>query len=195
MIPAAGASRRMGDRDKLLEDVDGAPLLRGVADRALAVCDDVIVTLPDPYHPRADTLRGLSVRPVFVPDAADGMSASLRRAALAVPETSTGLMILPADMPDLTEDDLRHVVRAFEDASCEFLVQATGADGTPGHPVVFPADLIAEFAALNGDTGARDIVRANRTRVIRVALPQNHAVTDLDTPDAWALWRASNPDR
>lgn len=45
VIPAAGASRRMGDRDKLLEPVDGFPLLRGVAVRALAVSDDVIVTL------------------------------------------------------------------------------------------------------------------------------------------------------
>lgn len=195
VIPAAGASRRMGDRDKLLEPVDGAPLLRGVAQRALAVSDHVIVTLPDPTSPRRSVLDGLSVVQIMVPDAGDGMSASLRRAEEAVPEGSQGVMILPADMPDLTEDDLRQVIQAFTDASGEFLVQATGADGTPGHPVLFPADLIREFQTLTGDAGARTILKANRGRLIRVPLPDDHALTDLDTPDAWTLWRANNPDR
>ncbi|WP_292292082.1 nucleotidyltransferase family protein [Marivita sp.] len=195
VIPAAGASRRMGDRDKLLEPVDGLPLLRVVAERALAVSEDVIVTLPDLTHPRADALHGLGVTQIAVPDARNGMSASLRRAASAVSQEAEGVMILPADMPDITEDDLRQVLQAFEDASGEFLVQATGADGTPGHPVIFPADLIAEFKSLSGDEGARAIVHANRTRLIRVALPSDHALTDLDSPDAWTLWRANNPDR
>ena len=91
----------MGDRDKLLEPVDGMPLLRGVALRALGVSADVIVTLPDVSHPRADALHGLAVTQIAVPDARDGMSASLRRAAKAVPDGTEGLMILPADMPDL----------------------------------------------------------------------------------------------
>ncbi len=104
-------------------------------------------------------------------------------------------MILPADMPDLTKDDLSHVVQAFQDASGEFLVQATGDDGTPGHPVIFPVSLIPEFQNLTGDEGAKGILQANRHRLIRVALPGQNALTDLDTPDAWTLWRANNPDR
>lgn len=185
----------MGDRDKLLEHVDGMPLLRGVALRALAVSGDVIVTLPHSSHPRATALHGLGVTQIAVPDAGDGMSASLRRAAQAVPDGTEGLMILPADMPDLTEDDLRKVMQAFEDASGAFLVQATGADETPGHPVIFPADLIPQFQSLTGDEGARVILQANRTRLIRVAVPGENALTDLDTPDAWTLWRANNPNR
>lgn len=195
VIPAAGASRRMGDRDKLLEVVDGQAMLRGVAERALAVSDNVIVTLPALDHPRAQALEGLDLRLIPVPDAANGMSASLRRATEGIPGDTGGLMILPADMPDLTADDLQSVVQAFTDASGEFLVQATGADGTPGHPVIFPADLIPDFATLAGDEGARSIVKANRARLIRVVLPGDHALTDLDTPDAWTLWRANNPTR
>ena len=195
VIPAAGASRRMGDRDKLLEPVDGTPLLRRMADIALAVCDTVIVTLPEDRLGRSEALEGLGVRHVPVPDASDGMSASLRRAASELDGTTDGLMILPADMPDLTEEDLRQVAKAFADASGEFIVQATGADGTPGHPVVFPADLLPLFADLTGDEGARAILQAHRLRLIRVALPDAHATTDLDTPDAWTRWRANNPDR
>lgn len=195
VIPAAGASTRMGDRDKLLERVDGTPLLSGVAQRACAVSDCVLVTLPVPGADRAQALAGLAVQEVPVPDAGNGMSASLVRASAVCPRDRDGLMVLPADMPDLTQDDLSLMVQAFTDAGAEFIVQGTSADGTPGHPVIFPADLIPQFQNLTGDQGARAILTAQRTRIIRVALPGDHALTDLDTPDAWTLWRANNPGR
>ncbi|WP_292288322.1 nucleotidyltransferase family protein [Marivita sp.] len=195
VIPAAGASRRMLGRDKLLEQVDGMALLRGVAMRACALGGPVIVTLPDGAVARSEALAGLDVQHVSVPEAANGMSASLRRAAHGVAKDANGLMVLPADMPDLTEDDLRHVLMAYETAESEAIVQATSADGTPGHPVLFPADLIPTFEGLTGDAGARAILAANRRRLIRVALPAAHATTDLDTPDAWAIWRENNPAR
>jgi CTP:molybdopterin cytidylyltransferase MocA len=195
VIPAAGASTRMGDRDKLLEPVDGVPLLRRVAETALGVSDDVIVTLPGDRPERTRALDVVTAKRLVVPDATDGMSASLRRAACEMNGAADGLMILPADMPDLTEDDLQQVIQAFADASGEFIVQATGADGTPGHPVIFPGDLVPHFTELTGDEGARAILQAHRLRLIRVALPDRHATTDLDTPEAWTLWRANNPER
>ena len=195
VIPAAGASRRMGDRDKLLERIDGVALLRLMAERALSVSKHVIVTLPPDRPSRFRALEKLGIQTVEVPEASDGMSASLRRAAAGLEDDANGLMVLPADMPDLTADDLRHVLQAFDDASDEFIVQATGAEGTPGHPVVFPRDLVELFGGLTGDEGAKAILQAHRTRLIRVALPGMHALTDLDTPDAWTTWRANNPDR
>lgn len=195
VIPAAGASRRMGTRDKLLEPVDGLPFLRGVAQRALTVSEHVFVALPDPASPRCDVLEGLAVTRIMVPDAQDGMSASLRRAVAEVPDTVDGVMILPADMPDLTTDDLCLLAQAFDDASGAFIVQGATHDERPGHPVIFPADVIPAFQTLEGDTGARAVLKAYAARLIRVALPGDNAVIDLDTPDEWTLWRANNPDR
>lgn len=195
VIPAAGASRRMGGRDKLLEPVDGVPLLRSVALRALAVSADVCVTLPALTHPRTTALSGLAVRHLPVPDAVTGMSASLRRAAAAVPEAAAGMMILPADMPDLSLSDLRQIIRAFIASGTTALVQATSAEGTPGHPVVFPKDLIPAFQTLTGDEGARSILATHCDRLLTVPLPGTNALIDLDTPAAWDQWRADNPDR
>lgn len=194
VIPAAGSSSRMRGADKLLEPAAGVPLLRRVASRARAQCDLVIVTLPAIACPRADALRGLDLSLIAVPDAAEGMAASLRRASAEMPPDVQGMLILPADMPDITGDDLQTVIGAFGDAGGQQIVQATGDDGTPGHPVIFPSDLFAEFSALAGDAGARSILQANRDRLIRVALPGAHALTDLDTPEAWATWRSANPD-
>lgn len=189
LIPAAGASRRMRGTDKLSQPVDGEPLLRRTARRAAAVARHVTVTLPDHDHPRAALLDGMGVQLVAVPDAHEGMSASLRRGIAYLPKGLDGVMVLPADMPDLDEADLRQIIDAFAAAPQPILFQGTAEDGTPGHPVLFPSDCFAAMRSLTGDRGARDILRSNGHRLRHVPLPGRHALTDLDTPEAWAAWR------
>ena len=82
LIPAAGAARRMRGRDKLLEQIDGVPLLAQVANRACAVASDVIVTLPAGSHPRHTCLEGHSLSVVEVADPSEGMAASIRAAVV-----------------------------------------------------------------------------------------------------------------
>lgn len=192
LIPAAGASRRMRGADKLLEPVQGAPLLRCQALKALATGGHVAVTVPDHDHPRVAALAGLPVQLVAVPDAANGMSASLRRGIAMLPKGMHAAMILPADMPDLTEADLTTVLTAFRAAPRPMLHQGSAEDGTPGHPVLFPADCFSALLQLQGDHGARDVLKANKHRNRLVPLPGRHALTDLDTPEAWAEWRRQN---
>lgn len=195
LIPAAGASRRMRGSDKLLETVDGAPILRGVVKRAFGVSPDVIVTLPNPDTPRVGAIKGLPARIVFVPDADEGMAASFRAAAHTVPSEASGLLVLPADMPDISSADLGSLADVFLTASGKTIVQGAGSDGTPGHPVIFPSDLIPGFADLSGDRGAKPIITANKHRLHYVRLPNQNALTDLDTPEAWQSWRVKNPNR
>ena len=115
------------------------------------------------------------------------MAASIRAGALAA--GNTALMILPADMPDLTSTDLQSMIDAFDQKPSR-IIRATAQDGTPGHPVLFPADLIAELAVIKGDEGARSVLQAHKHRLRLIALPDQHAITDLDTPENWAAWRS-----
>lgn len=193
VIPAAGASSRMRGRDKLLEEVDGLALLRRQALRALDTGAHLAVTVPALDHPRAAALDRLEVQRIIVPDAAEGMAASLRRAAAGLPDGLAAVIVLPGDMPDIETGDLLLLLKGFRDAAEPTLQQATAADGRPGHPVLFPADCLPEFADLKGDQGARSILRANAHRLQRIALQGTRALTDLDTPEAWAAWRAQHP--
>lgn len=185
VLLAAGASRRMGGRDKLMEEVDGEPLLRRQVRAALAAgVGPVAVTLPTDRPLRGLALQGLAVTRLTITDAAEGMAASLR--AAAVWAEGEALMIAPADMPDLTAADFSAMADAFDG---EAPLRACAQDGTPGHPVVFPAALLAGFADLCGDEGARAVLRSHPPR--NLALPAQHAVTDLDTAQDWADWRAT----
>ncbi|HCE71744.1 MAG TPA: 4-diphosphocytidyl-2C-methyl-D-erythritol synthase [Ruegeria sp.] len=189
LLLAAGQSRRMGGADKLMQEIDGMPLLRRTALRAIPVAP-VIAALPPAPHPRHGALVGLTLDIVEVPDAAEGMNASLRRAVAALPPETPAAMILLADLPDLTESDLNTVRRAVDFSQKNLIWRGATEDGQPGHPVVFHRCLFPQLLALRGDQGAQPLVRDHADRVALVPLPGQHARTDLDTPEAWADWRA-----
>lgn len=189
LLLAAGRASRMRGADKLLERVDGVALIRRQALAALSTGCPVVVALPLPEGDRGAALSGLDLTRVTVPDAAEGMAASIRAGTAALSPDATGVMILPADMPELTGADLRTMADGF----CGRTLRATGADGTPGHPVIFPAASFGALAALRGDTGARALLAEGG--VDTLPLPARHALTDLDTPEDWAAWRAQGPER
>ena len=190
IVLAAGQSRRMRGADKLMEDVGGQPLLRRQAGIARAATTGaVIVALPPAPHPRHDALAGLDVTTLPVPDAAEGMNASLRAGVAALPPDAPAAMVLLADLPELTTDDLIRVATAFDPAQTPAW-RGTTEDGQPGHPIVFAARLFPQLLALQGDSGGREVVGPLGNAVGLVPLPDQRARLDLDTPEAWAAWRA-----
>ncbi|MGP9791462.1 nucleotidyltransferase family protein [Roseinatronobacter sp. NSM] len=187
VLPAAGLARRMRGGDKLLEQIEGQALLRHVAQRALQASAHVAVTLRVGAAQRAAVLAGLPVTVLSVPDADEGMAASLRVAAnwgLAAPVDA--LMIALPDMPDITSDDFRTLIAA-QQARPDDCLRAATSDNRPGHPVIVPRALLRDMLALAGDQGARDILRAHPPRLH--PLEGMRALTDLDTPEDWQAWR------
>lgn len=189
IILAAGQSTRMRGRDKLLEPVDGTALLRRQAGIARAATEGpVVIALPPRPHARYEALRGLDVTCIEVPDAAEGMNASLRAAVAALPPQTPAAAVLLADLPEVTADDLRRVLSAVDPASGALIWRATTVNGEPGHPVVFASSLFGELLALTGDLGAQPVIRRHRDRLVLVPLPGEHARRDLDTPEDWDRW-------
>ena len=190
ILLAAGQSSRMRGRDKLLEEVEGQPLLRRQAAMARrATSGPVLVALPPAPHPRYGALDDLDVTPLPVPDAAEGMNASLRTALAALPGDAGAAMLLLGDLPELKADDLARVAEAVNLASGTLIWRGTTEDGRPGHPIVFAAPLFPAFAALTGDTGGREVVAQAGDRIDLIPLPGNRARLDLDTPEEWEAWR------
>lgn len=187
VIPAAGASSRMRGRDKLLEDIEGVPLLRVVAERALATGARVVVVLTEAHAARRAALEGLEIGRVTLQHHAGGMAASIRAGMAAVPDAASGVMILPADMPELHSKYLQEVAGHFS-SNAEAVTRACDASGTPGHPVIFPRHLFPALRALPDGEGARAVLAG--AEVSLCPLPGEVALTDLDTPENWEAWRA-----
>ena len=188
LLLAAGASTRMGGEDKLLREIDGIPLILRQARIALQVSSQVSIVLPQSDRARSAWLTDVTISIIRV--TARSMSASLRAGAEAVPKGP--LLILLADMPEITANDIRAVLAQGERAPDQIVRGAT-SEGQAGHPVLFPASMRHYLLGLEGDTGAQDLIRRKGAKL--VVLPNQHAICDLDTPEAWAAWEAQRPKR
>jgi molybdenum cofactor cytidylyltransferase len=191
LLLGAGQSTRMRGRDKLLEPVAGVACVRALAERALGAGLPVVVTVPALTHARARALQGLDITLIAVPDASAGMSRSIVTGVAALPQGTSAVMIVPADMPDLQTADFITMAAACARHPNRIL-RAENCNGQPGHPVVLPADVFGALSALTGDIGAQQILMTHADRVQYVALPDRRATTDLDTPEDWDAWRSKS---
>jgi CTP:molybdopterin cytidylyltransferase MocA len=191
LIPAAGASARMRGRDKLLEEIEGEPVLRRQVRAAQATGWPVVVCLRSDRPERRAALAELDVELIEVPDPETGMAASIRAGMSAVADEYRGVMILPADMPDLKTEHFQILEECFE-GKPNVIWRGASEDGRQGHPVLFPALHFSALRQLPDGDGARDVMTGQNVQLC--PLPGQAAVTDLDTPEEWARWRAARSE-
>ncbi|MGF1650225.1 MAG: NTP transferase domain-containing protein [Hyphomicrobiaceae bacterium] len=192
ILLAAGASRRFGDANKLLVDIDGIPLVQRVA-QALAeggLHRQLIVVLGHEASAIRSALTSVPATFVVNDDAAEGIGASIRCGITALPANAQGALIAQADTPALTSDLVARLIAAFEASGGQAIVHPATPDGRQGTPVVWPRALFAELAKLAGDRGGKPLLAHHPDKVVTVATDSATQV-DLDTPDALQAWLAS----
>lgn len=183
VLLAAGRSSRMGGPNKLMASFDGQPLVRRIAESALASKTSRVIVVTGHQHGRVEeALAGLDVEFAHNADYATGLASSLKAGIAAVPDDAAGAMIVLGDMPGISDMDLNRLIRAFARGEAKSVVRAAH-EGRRGNPVLLPRALFGAVAQLEGDTGARHLVEAEGLDVIDVEIGEAAAV-DVDTPEA-----------
>lgn len=189
LILAAGQSSRMAGRDKLAEPIDGVPLLTKIARSAFDVSDQVFVALPSPDHPRAALLSDCDAEILSVPEAAEGMSGTMRGAVAQLPPCPAFMLVL-GDLAEIGADEMNAVLRLRQDTPNNVIWRGATSEGKHGHPIIFDAALRPEFAQLAGDGGGEPLVKAHLDQTAIIRFDDGRARLDLDTPEDWAAYRA-----
>jgi len=180
IVLAAGRSSRMAPRNKLLEPVEGEPIVRRVAEATRASGASPILAVTG--HEAAavtDALRGLNVISVVNPNHADGLSTSLRAGLRALPPGIDGALILLGDMPGVEVSVLRSLMLAF---TSESVICVPVRDRRRGNPVLWGRRYFAEMMKISGDAGAKPLMARHEAHVIEVEVETNSIFADVDTP-------------
>jgi molybdenum cofactor cytidylyltransferase len=183
IILAAGQARRMGGPNKLVARFDGEPLVRRVAESALASrANPVIVVTGHRAGDVSKALAGLDLEVVHNPDYADGLATSLKVGLSAMPESASGALVLLADMPGITSAIIDRLIGAFAAKTAPAIVLPT-VGGKRGNPVLWSRAFFPELMTVTGDTGARHIIARHEEAVERMEIGEA-AGLDVDTPEA-----------
>lgn len=187
VVLAAGAGSRLGGVAKCLITVDGETLLQRLL-RAVQTLAPVQTVLVLGHHAQSiqHALRvmpaALPVTTVHNPEPGDSPASSLRLGLLALqPEVNT-VMVLLADQPLLTANDLQLAHQAFERRSPGQRIAWPVHGGEPGHPVLMQTDLAREWLA-RSPTGLRPWVMQRPAQLALWHTDSPHHTRDLDTPD------------
>jgi molybdenum cofactor cytidylyltransferase len=186
---AAGGSRRFGDDSKLMADLGGTPLVAHAAEAVAAAGFDFPLAVCRSDDESAALMRAAGLHVLFNPRADEGMGTSIACAAShAIDLEADGLLICLGDMPFVAADTLRRMGDALDPAETRTIVAAKD-DARRGAPTLFGRGHFFELAKLDGDEGAKSIVRASQAAVIEVACAPGE-LDDIDTAEALDAARA-----
>lgn len=183
LLLAAGQGRRFqaagGQTFKLLTKLDQSTSMLRKSCETLTVAKWPIHVVTGSFEKEIrQELAGLDANFISNPDAAQGLSSSIARGVAATADAD-GWLVALADMPFIQPETILRVADAL--ASGAGIVFPT-CRGERGHPVGFSRRFYAELTALNGDSGARQILAAHRADWVPVEVGDEGILRDIDLP-------------
>lgn len=178
---AAGVGSRFGG-NKLLADYGGQPMVcRALsalcaipaARRVAVASDERVIALAREY----------GLQPVVNDAPQLGQARSVALAVSSLSDMDAVLLML-GDQPRVSGESLSRLVAAFEQSGKGL---ACLSDEThAGNPAVFSRRYFDQLAALEGDRGAKGILRQNQDDLVIVPCVYPYELADADTPQALA---------
>ncbi len=190
LVLAAGASSRMG-RPKLDLDVGGKTVLERAVDTLLASPVERVLVVVSPDRTgiplSIDRLGDRSesrLRVVHNPGAEEGMASSIRAGLCVLPDETRALVIALADKPLVRSETIARLVSRFEQGGARIVYPRYR--GRQGHPVVIASALFPELRDLEGDSGAKPLLRKHAQAAVPVDVDDPGVLLDIDTPEDYA---------
>lgn len=184
VVPAAGASRRMGEPKGLLR-IDGVPFVRRVVEALRAAgCAPVLVVVAEGDAAVAAEADAAGATILENPDPGEGPITSLRMAIGALDEDVDGLVYLPLDHALVTADAVSRLLLEARRSDAPLTIPVHG--DKRGHPAVFRRQLFSELGDPGLQGGARTVVHRHLQESRMVPFDDPSVITDIDTPEAYA---------
>ena len=189
LLLAAGRSTRMGGPNKLLEPIDGMPMVARTAQRLLSSrARPIVAVLGNQAEAIDQALGKLPVQRARNPAFTEGLSTSLKCGLAALPNDIDGVVVCLGDMPLITGRDIDRLIACFNPLEGRAIIVPTRR-GKRGNPVLWARRFFAEMAELAGDVGAKHLIGEHAELVCEIEMDSDGVLVDIDTPEALAEFR------
>ena len=187
---AAGASSRMRGSDKLLEKINGVPLIQRILNEALKLNFPVFVTVPANDTDRKVIISKTNAIAIEVQCPDLGMGHSIAQGLIEITKTTalSSLAICPSDLPGLKIQSLNKLISYFLKRPEMICRPVKNGHLLTGHPVIFPKRYFQQLKLIHGDKGANTVIQRNRKFLNNFETDDESYFKDLDTPEDFANW-------
>jgi len=170
IILAAGQSKRI-DKNKLLVDVDGKPLAVKVIKSAISAKISPIFVITGYQAEKLESeLENFDINVIYNPNYFEGVRTSINLGIKSVPDFCDGVMIIPADMPNISTELINKMVDKFDKNHDKQLVVANKR-GIKSNPVIWSKSLynVADLIAENADIRPVMIEHSDYTTAVKAS--------------------------
>ena len=178
LLLAAGSASRFGS-DKLRHQLPhGVPIAVQAARHLKAEVSRVVAVVRPDSEEFSRALKQEGCEVVVCENAAQGMGASLACAVKAVGEAD-GYLVALGDMPFVRPTTIAAVRDALAAGAP---LAAPYWRARRGHPVGLSKRFYKDLLALRGDAGAKQLLGANESTLVKIPVGDPGAIRDIDTP-------------
>jgi molybdenum cofactor cytidylyltransferase len=182
ILLAAGGSSRMATPKQFVR-FEGETLLRRAALAiAASVCDPIVAVLGAEKENAEVEIASTRVKPSFNRGWKTGMSSSIKLGLtelMSIEPALDAVLITLCDQPFVTTQTLNRLTERFLQSQ-KTIVAAEYGD-IVGVPAIFSKTMFERLLSLDGDKGARDLIRDPDASVETVEIKE--AALDIDTVD------------
>jgi molybdenum cofactor cytidylyltransferase len=185
VILAAGLSSRMRKPKPLLEVGSATFAERAVETLRAAGCRTIVLVANAGAEWAEPFAASAGIQLVLNPQAESEQVDSLRLGIRALPADSAATLILPVDLPLITEETAQALVEAWRSEPA--LLYLPFHNTVAGHPVLLDAALYGELLATELEEGLRTLIMSHARDLREVKVDDPGILIDIDTPDDY--WR------
>lgn len=108
----------------------------------------------------------------------EGMSTSLKAGVRALPEDCQAIVIILGDMPYIKASTINTLVSAFETGEKDIIIPRY--KNKTGHPLIMSSTYKEQILNIQGDKGARDVIKNNLQNVKYIDINDEGILIDID---------------
>ena len=179
ILLAAGQSKRMNGENKLTKEIQGIPLIRHSVKNILSSSINELIIVLGYQNEIIEKLidKNEKIKFVFNKNFESGMASSIKTGLNNLSEKTEAFFICLGDMPMVNQNTYNHLIKSRNNK--EIIVPTY--KGQQGNPILFSKSIKEKIITIQGDVGAKKILKLNKGKVLKVKINDINITRDFNT--------------
>ena len=180
ILLAAGQSKRLKSENKLIKLYKKKPLIyHSLKALHKSKVNKVIIVLGH-QHKVVKKMIKKNQKNIFIfnRNYKKGMASSIKTGLKKISESDKGFLVVQSDMPFIKSSDINKICNSIK--SKKFLVYALKFRNRIGNPIGFDISIVKKFKKMDGDVGAKFMVKRLKKETKFIKVLTKRVFKDLD---------------